>query len=442
MDWSFLPAWPPQVDGFVLFGLLMLAGLLGGELAHRSGVLPRITGFIVIGFLLGPSAGGLISYEMLDAAQVFVDVALGLILFQLGRLLDLPLAWRERSLLAAAVAEGGLTFAAIFVVLLQFDIAPMQAAVAAAIGISSSPAVVLLVVRELGAKGPLTERSLMLVAMNNILSFIAYTALLPFIHYAHDAEWQIAIFEPLYVLCVSVLVALGFAWVLLRVAQLLPKEETTQFALLIGMIVGTVGVAKLVNGSMLLSLLALGLLTRNLDRRKHVLPVDFGSGGEVFFVLLFVVAGARLHLEDLASAGFAAVAFVLARFVGKSTGVLVLMRGSLDLRQSALMGLTLVPMAGMAIGLTQMTSARYPEFAATLSAIVLGAIVILETVGPVVTEFALKRSGEVAAAPPREAALMVQDDAPAADMASTDAPADDAPPAASACDDGAPPARD
>ena len=140
MDWSFLPAWPPQVDGFVLFGLLMLAGLLGGELAHRSGVLPRITGFIVIGFLLGPSAGGLISYEMLDAAQVFVDVALGLILFQLGRLLDLPLAWRERSLLAAAVAEGGLTFAAIFVVLLQFDIAPMQAAVAAAIGISSSPA--------------------------------------------------------------------------------------------------------------------------------------------------------------------------------------------------------------------------------------------------------------------------------------------------------------
>ncbi|WP_323002469.1 cation:proton antiporter [Denitromonas sp.] len=395
MNWPFLPAWPPDFNGFVLFGLLMLAGLVGGELAHRSGVLPRITGFIAIGFVLGPSVAGLVTPEMLDGAQVFVDVALGLILFQLGRLLDLSLAWRERPLLAAAVAEAGLAFAAVFLILMQFDIAPIQAAVAAAIGISSSPAVVLLVVRELGAKGPLTDRSLMLVAMNNIFSFLAYTALLPFIHYAHNSGWEIAVLEPLYVLGVSVGIAGVFSWLLLQLARLLPKEETTQFALLIGMIVGTVGVAQLANGSMLLSLLALGVMTRNLDRQSHVLPVDFGSGGEIFFVILFVVAGARLHLSDLSSAGFAAVAFVLARFVGKSLGVMILTRGGLDVRQSALTGLTLVPMAGMAIGLTQMTAARYPEFAATLSAIVLGAIVILETIGPVLTEYALKRSGEV-----------------------------------------------
>ena len=395
MNWPFLPAWPLDINGFVLFGLLMLAGLVGGELAHRSGFLPRITGFIAIGFVLGPSVSGLLTPDMLDGAQVFVDVALGLILFQLGRLLDLSLARQERPLLVAALAEAGLAFLAVFAVLTRFNVPPIQAAVAAAIGISSSPAVVLLVVRELGAKGPLTDRSLMLVAMNNILSFLAYTALLPFIHYAHNAGWAIAVLEPLYVLGVSVGIAGGFAWLLLQLARLLPKDETTQFALLIGMIVGTVGVAQLANGSMLLSLLALGVMTRNLDRHSHVLPVDFGSGGELFFVILFVVAGARLHLSDLSSAGFAAVAFVVARFVGKSAGVMILMRGGLDMRQTTLMGLTLVPMAGMAIGLTQMTVARYPEFAATLSAIVLGAIVILETVGPVLTEYALKRSGEV-----------------------------------------------
>ncbi|HQV13574.1 MAG TPA: cation:proton antiporter [Denitromonas sp.] len=395
MNWPFLPAWPPDINGFILFGLLMLAGLLGGEAAHRSGFVPRITGFIAIGFVLGPSLAGVLTAEMLDGAQVFVDVALGLILFQLGRLLDLSLARRERSLFAAAIAEAGLAFAGIFAVLTLFDIAPMQAAVAAAIGISSSPAVVLLVVKELGAKGPLTDRSLMLVAMNNILSFLAYTALLPFIHYAHNSGWEIAVLEPLYVLGVSLGIAGVFAWLLLRLARMLPKDETTQFALLIGMVVGTVGVAQLANGSMLLSLLALGVMTRNLDRHSHVLPVDFGNGGEIFFVILFVVAGARLHLADLSSAGFAAVAFVLARFVGKSAGVMLLTRAGLDFRQSALTGLTLVPMAGMAIGLTQMTAARYPEFAATLSAIVLGAIVILETIGPLLTEYALKQSGEV-----------------------------------------------
>ena len=52
-------------------------------------------------------------------------------------------------------------------------------------------------------------------------------------------------------------------------------------------------------------------------------------------------------------------------------------------------------MAGLAIGLTEATSQLYPEFSKELSAIILGSVAILETVGPIVTEFALKRAGEV-----------------------------------------------
>jgi Kef-type K+ transport system membrane component KefB len=111
--------------------------------------------------------------------------------------------------------------------------------------------------------------------------------------------------------------------------------------------------------------------------------------------VLFVVAGAKLRIEDVSIAGLSAVMFVLARFAGKCLGVMVLARGVADLRQAGLTALTLVPMAGMAIGLTQSTAQMYPQFAATLSPIVLGAIAILETLGPIATEFALKRSGEV-----------------------------------------------
>lgn len=71
MQASFLPAWPLEINGFVAFSLLILSGLLGGRLAQRTGVLPRITGFIVIGFLLGPSVAGLFSHEMLAGSQVF-----------------------------------------------------------------------------------------------------------------------------------------------------------------------------------------------------------------------------------------------------------------------------------------------------------------------------------------------------------------------------------
>jgi Kef-type K+ transport system membrane component KefB len=216
MSGSFLPSWPPTVNGFLVFGMLIVIGLLGGRLAQRTGYLPRITGFIVIGFVLGPGVGGLITEEMLGNSQVFVDIALGLILFQLGRLLDVPLALRDRPLLAASMLEAGLSFAALFGVLELVGVPTMQAAVAAAIGISSSPAVVLLVVRELGAAGPLTERVLFLVAMNNLLAFLAYTALLPFIHFAHNAGLAVSLLDPLYRLGASITVAAVLAWSLLQ----------------------------------------------------------------------------------------------------------------------------------------------------------------------------------------------------------------------------------
>lgn len=392
---SFLPQWPPTANGFVLFGLLILAGLVGGRLAQRTGVLPRISGFIFMGLVLGPGVTGVISESMLEGAQVFVDVALGLILFQMGRLLDIELVWRERTLALASALEAGLSFAAVFLVLLYIGFPAVHAGLAAAIGVSSSPAVVLLVVKELGAKGPITDRTLVLVALNNVVSFLAFLALLPFVHRAHNADWGHTLLGPLFVLAVSVAIAALLGWALIRLGRSLPRDERTQFALLIGTIVGAVGLAKMMGGSPLLTLLALGIFVHNMDLDDVLLPVDFGMGAEIFFVILFVVAGAKLHLEDVLIAGVPALAFVLARLGGKCAGLLALRGAGFTARDAGLIGLNLMPMAGMAIGLTQMLTDAFPVFVGTFSAIVFAAIAILETIGPIATEFALKRSGEV-----------------------------------------------
>ena len=77
-------------------------------------------------------------------------------------------------------------------------------------------------------------------------------------------------------LLVSLLVAVVLAWSLLWLAAVLPRDEMTQFVLVIGMIVGAVGLSKLLHGSSLLTLLALGLLVHNMDGRQVLLQVDFG----------------------------------------------------------------------------------------------------------------------------------------------------------------------
>lgn len=345
---------------------------------------------------MGPSVTGILTPEMLAEADVFVDIALALILFQLGYQLHFRQVSRDRSLLIQGVLESALSFTLIYLALAELGVSRMHAALAAAVGISSSPAIILLVARELDAGGPVTDRAISLVAINNILSFFAFTAILPFLHYRSNAGWQTALLQPVYRLAISVLLAYLVFWVYRRVAQLIGWRESAQFALLVGVIVAAVGMAKLLNCSVLLTLLALGIMARNFDQEGRLMEVEFGYGGQLFFILLFVMAGAKLHVHELAVAGGAALAFVAARITGKWAGVLLLSRpAGLSVRQGSMLSLTLVPMAGLAIGLVQSTSDMYPDFAETLSVIVLAAVAILETAGPILTEFALKGVGEV-----------------------------------------------
>jgi Kef-type K+ transport system membrane component KefB len=397
MDLNFLPTLPLQVNRFALFGSILLLGLVGGELAHRSRAVPRVTGFLLIGLGAGPNGLGLLSYELMDQALPFVDIALGIVLFQLGMKLDLETLRRDRSLLASGMLESGLSFLLMYAVLTLLGVDGLHAGLAAAIGISSSPAVVLLVTRELRATGPVTGRCLDLVALNNVLSFLVFTGILPWLHYEQHAAWSVVILQPLYRLFGSLALACLLTGVCLLVARLIGQRENGQFALLVGTIVSAVGAAKMLDLSPLLVLLALGILSRNLDRDGVLMEVEFGHSGDIFFVILFVVAGASLHLKELSAVGWAAAALVVARLAGKTAALILVSRhAGLSLRQSSLLGLTLVPMAGLAIGLVQTTSNMYPEFAEALSAMILASVAILETVGPVATEFALKRAGEVA----------------------------------------------
>ena len=393
---SFLPHWPIIGNDFLLFGAILLVGLVGGELAQRTGFLPRITGFVATGFLLGPGMLDLFNAAMLQDARIFTDIALGLILFQLGMELDLRALRKDSAVILASIMEAGLAFFMIFFALNFFHVGKLHAALAAAIGISSSPAVVLLVVREFEASGPVTRRALNHVAINNVISFFTYTMLLPFLHFNQQAEWSTILVQPFYQAAASLLLAWLLSLACIRIARLLGKRERLQFALLVGLIITAIGLSKMANCSSLLTLLALGIMARNFDERDNVMKIEFGHGGDIFFVLLFVIAGANLHLKELVSVWWAAFCFVIVRFIGKSAGLLLVSPFSaMSTRQTALLGLTLVPMAGLAIGLTEETSRLYPDFARELSAIVLGSVAILETVGPVLTEYALKRAGEV-----------------------------------------------
>ena len=394
-DIALLPSFPLAAADMILVGAILLCGLAVGQVFVRVLRLPRITGFVAAGLVLGPGVLGLLDQAMLGELSIFVDISLGLILFELGRRLDFRWFTHDRWLLASSVAESLLSFLFVYGTLRFFSVAPVYSATAAAIAMATSPAVLIMIVHDQRAKGPLTERLLALTALNNVFAFLLIALLFGFVHLEYRADWLRATLHPLYLIAGST--GLGFlAFLAARtLARWLGKREDSQFVMLLGLIVGTVGCAISFKLSVLLALLAFGVFAKNLDRDHDLMAVEFGPGGQFFLVMLFVITGAGLRPSELAVTGAVGAAFVLARLAGKLVGLgLFAPLSGISQKKALLLGVGMVPMSAIAVVMVQGASALYPEFGATLSSIVLSAVVILELVGPLATQWALRRAGE------------------------------------------------
>ena len=396
MSPDFLPALPPEFSQATLFGALVVVGLLAGEAVRRYASLPRITGYAVVGAILGPQGFGLLTDNMLFDLRLLVDLSVGLIVFELGFRLDFKWLRMNRWLLVTAVAESLFSFWSIFGALVYCDFRPRLAAMAAAIGTATSPAVVMLVAHDLRAEGQITERMLLFTAVNTVFAYVLLTLLLPFLHLQHAASWEQALFHPLYLLGGSILAGYLACMLMLQIARWLGKREELQFVLLVAMVVVTVGMAHALKLSVSLTLITFGILARNLDREHALLPVHFGYGAQLFFVILFVLVGASLEFSafNAAAAGVVA-AYIVVRFLGKGLALLVFGRLS-GIRPggAGLLAVALVPLSGSAVVMVRDTTSLYPAFGRELAAVVLSAAVVLELVGPLATQFALRRAGE------------------------------------------------
>jgi Kef-type K+ transport system membrane component KefB len=392
---DFLPAWPPDFNAQIAFGLLLFAGVIGGYFAHRISWMPSITGFMAAGMLIGPSGGDLLTKEALDLVRPLIDVALGLILYRLGLTISLDTMLHDRRLLLTSLLESGATFLTSFFVLTWLGLPNLLAGLVAAIVISSSPAILIHVAHEVGAAGPVTERTKELVALNNLFSFFAFSALLPAGHLAMEQDLAIALMQPVYQLLGSLLVAVLIAGILVQIARLTRSAMQYRLAIIIGALMLGVGIANALNLSALFVPLAIGVAVRTLEKDDLISDVAFGEVFELFFIVLFVYAGAKIRLLELQEVGLIALALVGTRIAAKLLMVFGMSYAQgTPPRPAAATGMLLIPMAGLAIGLAQTADTLFALEAAQLNAIVLAAVAILETIGPPIAAYAFRLAGE------------------------------------------------
>lgn len=388
-----LPHFPLRLSPVALFGLTLILGLIGGEIARYTRILPRISGYMAVGFLLGSGGLDIVTPLLLAYARIFVEVSLGLILFDLGRHLDFTWLKHDRGLLPTAITESSLTLIFIFSTLLFFHLPWQAALIGAAIAIATSPAVVMMVAHDLSAEGPVTRRTLILTSLNNLFGVVLFILCIPLTQ--KDSSWSMIFGYSIYRLVGSIALGLFIFCLTIAIGFLIGKRKENQFVLFSGMVIFTIGFAILLNLSSILTVFTLGVAARNLDRHHYLMEVDFGWLARLFFILLFVVTGVQLQLRGMWLAPFVVIAFLMMRFFAKSIGLWLFAKKSrLTRQQTWALCFTLMPASEGAIVMSYKFYDFNPEFGYPLMAIVTSVLAISYIISPIATQIAYIKTNE------------------------------------------------
>ena len=116
------------------------------------------------------------------------------------------------------------------------------------------------------------------------------------------------------------------------------------------------------------------------------------------YVLFFVLSGAELDLRvfgELAVVGIG-IAYILSRSAGKIAGASAAAKlMKCEEKVCKYLGITLLPQAGVALGMSVTVAAQMGQEGAVIRDIILFSVLVYELVGPIFTKIALTKAGEI-----------------------------------------------
>lgn len=392
--------------GFVL----IVAALVGEVLEHVK--LPRLTGYLLVGLAFGPSMLDLVTPAMASHLRMVNGLAVALIAFSAGMELDV---WRLRATWRSLAIHGGVLLGLLYTGLLLLTLAatpwlpftaalPWPSRLAVAIITASvmsvfSPTVVMAVLAETQARGPLAERILQLVVLADLAMVVLFTGGMTAARVLTGAHVELPtlLCDVSWELVGSVVMGLGVG-IGIFLYRVWVDQRTGLFLGGVCLFFAEVGSR---NGlSPLLCCLAAGFIVRNAaPEAANTVEQMLERVRMPVLVVFFAAAGATLHLDELRLVAPVALALVLVRallivganrIAGHRAGVRP------ELARDVPYGL--VSQAGIALGLAVIVGHELGAWGATLETLFVAVISLHEMVGPIALRWALARRGEIPSA--------------------------------------------
>ena len=408
---------------YSLLGLsiALFAGLMLSRVAKMLN-LPAVTAYLVAGILIGPfvlgafdvRGLGLTSLEEVESFSLICDVALGFIAFSIGnefRLSQLKAIGKQaavigifQALITTLVVDAaliGLHF------IIPDKLSLSAAIVLGAVATATAPAATLMVVRQYKAKGPLTDILLPVVALDDAVGLVVFAVSFGVARAMSEGTTSVIsmVLEPILEVIFSILLGLVMG-LLFTFCERFFHSRSKRLAMSVTFVLLTVALSMLeiniadtvhIKFSSLLVCMMLGAVFCNICDFSEELMDRVDRWTAPLFVLFFVFSGAELDLSvftDLAIV-LIGVVYVVTRSAGKYSGAYLSAKSvKCSPHIVKYLGITLLPQAGVALGMATKAETLGPE-GHIVASITLFAVLIYEIVGPTLTKIALTKAGDI-----------------------------------------------
>jgi alpha,alpha-trehalose-phosphate synthase [UDP-forming] len=389
-------------------GFTLVVASVAGDLLRRFR-LPRLTGYLLFGLLVGPYLGNIITEPMARQLQVINGISTTLIALVAGLTINLERFGRRLGAIARltgsmlVVAMVGL-FVVMWVAWPWLPIDPGATGMAklsmltllVVIVISFSPTMAAAVIAETGSRGRLSDLVLAMVVLADLALLMLFSVAMQLARatlsegVTEDVNVMVRLaWELGGAIAFGSLVGALFALYLKYVGR-----EVTIALLAVCALLSQVGATQRLEP--LLAALAAGLVIENLavvegDTLKNAVQ----RGALPVLVVFFVAVGASLRLDAPAAVGFAAIGLVAARLALIRLGLRAGVRVSGVEPETVRYAWTgLISQAGITLGLSAVVAAEFPSWGSQVQILMVALIGIDELLGPALFRNGLLRAGE------------------------------------------------
>lgn len=368
--------------------------------------LPNVTAYIITGIFLGPFCLDAVPQTIIDGTEFLSDVALAFIAFSTGEFFKLNVLKKNGAkVVLITLTEAFLASAAVFGVLygiLRVDLA--FSIVLSALAAATASASTMMTIRQTGAKGDFVNTLLQVVALDNVISLIAYSVSISVAVALIGGEKTATAGDVFFPLLINMGVfLLGGVFGFFLTALLKKRSTDNRLIVSIAVLFAFCGVCAVLDVSPLLGCMSMATVYVNVSGDEKLFK-QLNYFSPPLLLLFFVRSGVSFDLGALfdfsASVGSVSllvigIAYFTVRIIGKYAGAyLGSMLAGKDKKVRNNLGLALIPQAGVSIGLAALGArAIGGEVGQALHTVILASGVLYELVGPAAAKLSLHLAG-------------------------------------------------